>query len=381
MLLDSIKAIKNVRLYVLGLSCFIACLLYQTNVGNRGTIFALISIAVIIGGAVFRNNNLARYLTRFQLYVYFFFFFSILSTILNSTHIHYLPRYIAFFVAFIFFSHCRLSNFENEFLKDAYCISMSVYAGLAAYSYIVHPVTTNYIHASVSLFGTKMDPNYLCIPFVAAISLCVSRLFRGEKTLGSVLVLLINAFAILLAASRGAMVAVVATIVLQILLNVKSVNFSRYILIGVGALLLLVLLYPFLNTNFHDQIVRLTEFGVEDDNGRFDLWTAAWQHFLDSPIFGIGLGGMFLSVGHASHNTVVQVICETGIFGFICFCLVVVRGLKYSYKIDKDLFFMFAVFLVQCLFVDAVADRMMWLLLMWVSALSWRTSIPSEISK
>lgn len=59
-------------------------------------------------------------------------------------------------------------------------------------------------------------------------------------------------------------------------------------------------------------------------NGRMPLWRAAWNCFLDSPVFGNGWGSYTPAVkdaglGYATnaHNIYLQVLCETGIVGFV----------------------------------------------------------------
>lgn len=51
--------IKFIRLYVLGLACFIGCLLYQTNENQMGTKLALASLAILVIGALIRIKDIS----------------------------------------------------------------------------------------------------------------------------------------------------------------------------------------------------------------------------------------------------------------------------------------------------------------------------------
>ena len=69
-----------------------------------------------------------------------------------------------------------------------------------------------------------------------------------------------------------------------------------------------------------DAVDRLAAYA----NGRAGLWRAAWNCFLASPVFGNGWGSYTLAIkgagfGHATnaHNIYLQVLCETGIVGFV----------------------------------------------------------------
>ena len=69
-----------------------------------------------------------------------------------------------------------------------------------------------------------------------------------------------------------------------------------------------------------DAVDRLAAYS----NGRAGLWEAAWNCFLDSPVFGNGWGSYTLAIkgagfGHATnaHNIYLQILCETGIVGFV----------------------------------------------------------------
>jgi O-antigen ligase len=57
----------------------------------------------------------------------------------------------------------------------------------------------------------------------------------------------------------------------------------------------------------------------QDTNGRVELWTQAWQTFLEHPWFGVGTGG-FAAVAPADiypHNLLLEVAAEWGLVGLL----------------------------------------------------------------
>ena len=370
-ILKKIKLLKHIHLYTLGIGCFISCLLFQTDVNQMGTKIALLSLGIIVIGTLLNiNNPKNRKSPTFILTISLFFLFSLFSTFVNNTNVHYLLRYIAFFTTYLFICSFRISDIENEFLKDVFSIAMSVYAALTAYSYIYNPVTTNYIHSDVALFGTLMDPNYVSIPFVATVNLCFANVVARKNVSINIIMLFINLLAILCAASRGAVVALIISLLLNLWI-IQKLSYKKILLTIFTILFISYLILPFIFSSFGEQFTRMSEFGIEDNNGRFELWGKAFELFLSSPILGVGLGGMVETMGHASHNTYFQVFTETGLVGFIFFTMLVIKMLRRSFEMDKTICIMFIGYLIQIFFVDALGDRLLWLMFIWISILSF----------
>ena len=62
------------------------------------------------------------------------------------------------------------------------------------------------------------------------------------------------------------------------------------------------------------------------DNGRFALWSASWNSFLQNPVFGVGfyhtcdeLGSGYAGLPILSHNTVLQLLGSCGIMGMAAY--------------------------------------------------------------
>lgn len=106
---------------------------------------------------------------------------------------------------------------------------------------------------------------------------------------------------------------------------------ASFILFGVLALIIIMSGFiPELASTFK-------RFDVGDNgdisNNRFALWGIAMEGFKSSPVFGIGWYGyallynkyMILGIkDQAAHNVYIQMLCENGIVGLICYLIIVI---------------------------------------------------------
>lgn len=72
--------------------------------------------------------------------------------------------------------------------------------------------------------------------------------------------------------------------------------------------------------------------GINDSN-RQKLRSLAWSFFLESPVFGHGIGSIFYFIGTYSHNLFTDMLAETGVIGFILFCLILIGTLHNAKKL------------------------------------------------
>ena len=95
-------------------------------------------------------------------------------------------------------------------------------------------------------------------------------------------------------------------------------------LCGIGAVLLAAIVFF---DKIRDLLADYFERGLSD-NGRFELWSAAVDNFLESPVFGGGFYGFevddsllygFGPLAKQAHNTVLQLLSATGIVGLLSY--------------------------------------------------------------
>lgn len=176
-----------------------------------------------------------------------------------------------------------------------------------AFSFLYHP---NFLAAYLNLL----------LPFALACSL---RGTKAWKTLGG-WTLLLGAVALACTQSRGGLVAFACVIVLAIFRFAEGWP-NRVLLLGGLAMLAL---------SFYlvGKVVSPERLGGVSDGQvafRLSLWGVAWNLFLGSPFYGVGLGNFqdlygyyipSLAAGTAGvHNLYLHLLSETGLLGFSAF--------------------------------------------------------------
>ena len=87
----------------------------------------------------------------------------------------------------------------------------------------------------------------------------------------------------------------------------------------------------------------LTTSGGDISNGRFVLWIYAWKLFKRFPFWGVGWRHFHLlaqtNIGEniQVHNVYLQILCETGMLGFVLYIIMLVVLLKQTIKTCKNL--------------------------------------------
>jgi len=168
-------------------------------------------------------------------------------------------------------------------------------------------------------YGMFNDPNDLGLALVLVIPFLVNELF-SKKYLLSITCLPILLYGLYLTNSRGAMLAMVASIFSYIVLRNGSKKgiFAGLILVG-----LVISLGP----------SRIAEISATEGSahGRLDAWYGGFQMFKSYPLFGVGRG-MFTEYNSlTAHNSFVLVLSELGLFGsyfFLSFFYIPLRWVK-----------------------------------------------------
>lgn len=92
------------------------------------------------------------------------------------------------------------------------------------------------------------------------------------------------------------------------------------------------------------------------DNGRYALWRAAFDNFLNAPIFGMGFYGfnvetdVFGPLAKQAHNTVLQLLSATGIVGFAAYAYYRFSTVKPIFKRPSFMKSMMAISIAVLLF-------------------------------
>lgn len=251
---------------------------------------------------------------------------------------------------------------------------------------------TSAVEGGARVEGGGGDPNFLASSIVAAaviaagLMACTSSPFRR--------LLLLLAIAILIAglvgsASRGGALAAGATIVASLIFfKDRRIHVLAITAVVVG---LAALMYA----NAPAQWERVTNF--DEDNGRSDLWTVAWEIGEDHPVAGVGLQNfrahspdyvrepgdveqvaLIVENQRVVHNTYLQLFAEGGIVALSLFLALVIGCLRAAKRaadwfelqgerglatLARSVLVATISVLVAATFLSALLDMRLWLLL------------------
>jgi O-antigen ligase len=220
-----------------------------------------------------------------------------------------------------------------------------------------------------------MNPNTAGTVFAVLLMLCISELVRQlrarsyRREVTQVLPLAAAAFTfavcLLATASRGAMMALLGGGIVFVLVQLATGRFKLTRLVGglLGGLAALITVILFAGDRLVDRLFQSHEAAIV----RTEIWKPHWAAFLDSPLFGYGLGtaetvnktlignGNFEALWNirAILNVYLQWLEEAGIVGaapmFLCIALLIATTLRGTVRRSR-----MTVLLAALLAVDAV---------------------------
>lgn len=363
---------NKIRAPIIWFGMFMALMLFQTSYMRLGTITAFITLAMTVFTAFMGKYTSLRSF-HFPVVSKCILLFGVFTSMitLGSDYIpNYFVRYIAQIFLFLVLATLTLNYREAKFLKTVFIIATVIYAAMTIYS-CIQAGSARYIHSPILLFNTKIDPNFIGIPFVAASSLVLDNILTEKRKLVNIVIYSVIVIAIVYTASRSNFMCLAVSNILVIFNFLRKRNIKLGLRI-LGLLLFLVIaIYGirFISVEYTDQWTRMIEFGESGDNGRYDLWERAFSVFYSSPLFGNGLGHMVSSYGKATHNTYLQLLCETGIIGSLLFLSAIFIILKKLRNCNNVYFILFLCMLLQVAFLDALDNRCFWIAICWMNLL------------
>lgn len=225
---------------------------------------------------------------------------------------------------------------------------------------------TNEARQVLTLFGNQEDPNNLSALYIVGVVIGLYKLMKSkEHRVINVFSVLVGILAMLMTASRGGLVTLAVVLVCFIFLPSKSASFLSTIKKLFILLICLVALY-FLAKHFVTlySLNRIFEFdSYKGGSNRDILWKYAFDLIKQKPIFGWGWGGYAFddSIGLASHNTYISMLCDIGIFGTMLFLIPVFIICKKSIAKRQPLAMLLLVAgLTPSFFIDAINKRFFW---------------------
>jgi O-antigen ligase len=183
--------------------------------------------------------------------------------------------------------------------------------------------------------GAFTDPNYFGMltvtVLVAAFGWFLAMHGRLQRSLLLAAMGVLGA-GLVVSQSRSALFSVAVGVLVVAFTRSRRLGMIVLALVGLAAAAAVPLLLEFRLTNSGGVA---TELGMsrlaESDEGRLDLVMEGPRLFLESPIFGVGLGGFVEIVGDASHNWFALIMAEQGLVGItltVLLAFALVRALR-----------------------------------------------------
>lgn len=145
-------------------------------------------------------------------------------------------------------------------------------------------------------------------------------IFKGK--IGKILVMSILIFGIFLTRSRGPLLALAMT--LLVLYSIKLFSSKKYKqLAPIIVIITIFLAIIILDVGMVEYFTRGESSFLMEKNvrSRINLYIAAWNDFIESPIMGKGIGNYCHQGHNYPHNIFLELLAETGLIGFILFII------------------------------------------------------------
>jgi O-antigen ligase len=189
-----------------------------------------------------------------------------------------------------------------------------------------------------NVFFQIISPLLLSYSGALILGLTLSRLFWGETSMKQFIwygvIFLFGLIPFFLGASRGSVVALLLPFMI-----ISLVKFSRKIRVKTLFILGLftmvtIFLAAYVGTGVFTRVLRILhdiQYGGASVV-RLEIWSAAIDQFLSSPIFGSSIG---MEKYFYPHNIFIEVLMSTGLIGFLPFALLIIYSFHKSFLIIK----------------------------------------------
>lgn len=144
-------------------------------------------------------------------------------------------------------------------------------------------------------------------------------------------------FSIILTGTRGAAIASVPTLVFILWSLRRSSSrrrFTAWTMLGLGVLGVMLFAPPEMIQRIGGSVTDV----LEGDNlsGRRDIWADSLETFADHPLAGVGLDSHRASSAYdkEAHNTVLSILVESGLIGFVLFGYIAIALLTRLLQLD-----------------------------------------------
>ncbi len=342
--------------------------------GESGTINKYVGILVI--GCCLVSRSFSYKLKKNNIKIFLFIMFGAISILWAISHVYWKDVFLSYLKnAALFFvvAQCRFTRRESRFV-----LYSSVVGALFLLVYLIFsPNVMVDAFSGRTVISTNddfFDPNYMAADILVPIGFMCGVFFdnlkkrKFLKVIVALIVILLIFYIEILSGSRGGLVAILVMFLSITIMNFKSHDVRRKIII---VLLCGIILFSVVSNLLPEQIMeRFTLeslLGQSDSGGgRLVLWDAAWQGIKKKFILGYGAGcaipavGMFHGINRASHSLYLSSVLEFGVASLLLYSAILSEMRKaYRKRLYTEVGISIGV-LVASIFLDSLSTKFFW---------------------
>lgn len=139
-----------------------------------------------------------------------------------------------------------------------------------------------------------------------------------------------------LGASRGSIFSFILPLFFLVITNLSLKTFIRYTLLFAVIVGVIFYLDNYLQSGLLNRFLGISQ-AIESGSSsasRIDIWKTSLNQFLDYPFFGDKL--QTNNINSYAHNIFIEALQSVGILGFIPLLILIIKGLKASFRIYKN---------------------------------------------
>lgn len=363
---DSLEIKSNrIRPVIYVFILFEMVMLLQTTYSNLGTIITGALSGLLIMTYLMESHYIKKNSSIVLIFCYAGLLF--FSTIFRTNITSKLFQFFVYVILFILLTSLELNDREARWILNGFVIASIFYSIMIILYRINNPTT--YIHSRIVILGSEIDPNYIGLPLIVSFSILFYEVLHQDKKILKVLEILILTLAVLLTSSRGNFLSLMVCAILNILFFFKSHTLAWYkkMAILVATIIVFFAFYNFASSSYNSYLMRILSFSSDDiSNGRYTLWSEAFDLWWDYPILGGGFEALGRAVNKGAHNTYIQILCDTGIVGLILFISFLFSFVRQSFKNNKCLCISLIGLLCHSFFLGAISSRCFWVTLIMI---------------
>lgn len=190
--------------------------------------------------------------------------------------------------------------------------------------------------------GPMGEPNQSAVIYAMLVPLCFSFIFTQRRPWIFIICLGVVLTTILLTGSRGGMLSAALAMIVFLGFGQRYINVSNKIKMLLMAPVVLMAAWFVVPAEMIEQLVgRIFAYqdkGADIDElsaGRTYLWRLAYDIWIQSPILGSGWDSFKMYYHMATHNTLLQILTDLGVFGFGLYILLIYRLLYVPWRLFK----------------------------------------------